>query len=84
MRSQVSNGRKRALRSKIDKTPHSAGVLLRERLLSEAFYQFSYAEPFFFRLTLGYACGGVSSACLSLVDSVLPHWGGLETPLTCI
>ena len=37
MRGQVSNGRKQALRSKIVKMPHFAGVLLIERLFEQAF-----------------------------------------------
>ena len=37
MRGQVSNGKKRALRSKTVKMPHFAGALLIERLLEQAF-----------------------------------------------
>ena len=56
--------------------------MLTERLLSEVFYQFCCTKPFFSSLTLGSACGELSSAWLNLVDSALSHWGGLEISLT--
>ena len=53
----------------LNKIPLGRGVLtvkLCSSLFSPIWHMASHAEP--------------SSTCLSLVDSVLPHWGGLETP----